>query len=149
MLSTKLIKPSSPTPFYLRTLKLSPLDQLFTLIAKSCTICYYSTESSKNSSRSEDVERRNRLETSLSETLTRFYPLAKRYIKDSHSIDCKDKGVEYLKARVESQLSQLLSEKDEMISQLVHLLGEQSTSPVGSIQITSVDIKKIGELNYH
>ncbi|RVW93264.1 Pelargonidin 3-O-(6-caffeoylglucoside) 5-O-(6-O-malonylglucoside) 4'''-malonyltransferase [Vitis vinifera] len=82
-LSTKLIKPSSPTPSHLRTLKLSPIDQLFTHTAKPSTSYYYSADSS--SSRSEDVERRTRLETSLSETLTRFYPLAGRYIKDSHS----------------------------------------------------------------
>ncbi|RVW36672.1 Vinorine synthase [Vitis vinifera] len=136
MLSTKLIKPSSPTPSHLRTLKLSPIDQLFTYTTKPSAIYYYSAESS---SRSEDVERRNRLETSLSETLTRFYPLAGRYIKDSHSVDCNDEGAEYLEAKVEGQLSQLLSRRDEMIYQLVHLSGGQSTSPVTSIQITRFD----------
>ena len=134
MLSTKLIKPSSPTRSHLRTLKLSPIDQLFTYTVKPSAICYYSADSS-NSSRSEDVARRNRLETSLSETLTRFYPLAGGYIKDSHSVDCNDEGVEYLEAKVEGQLSQLLSRRDEMIYQLVRLSGGESTSPVASIQI--------------
>ncbi|XP_010655003.2 stemmadenine O-acetyltransferase-like [Vitis vinifera] len=134
MLSTKLIKPSSPTRSHLRTLKLSPIDQLFTYTVKPSAICYYSADSS-NSSRSEDVARRNRLETSLSETLTRFYTLAGGYIKDSHSVDCNDEGVEYLEAKVEGQLSQLLSRRDEMIYQLVRLSGGESTSPVASIQI--------------
>ncbi|KAJ9704319.1 hypothetical protein PVL29_002740 [Vitis rotundifolia] len=139
MLSTKLIKPSSPTPSHLRTLKLSPIDQPFTYTVKPSAILYYCAESSSSSSRSEDVERRNRLETSLSETLTRFYPLAGRYIKDRHSIDCNDEGVEYLEAKVEGQLSQLLSRRDEMIYQLVRLSGGASTSPVASIQITRFD----------
>lgn len=137
MLSTKLIKPSSPTPSHLRTLKLSPIDQLFTYTVKPSSICYYSAESS--SSRSEDGERLNRLETSLSEILTLFYPLAGRYIKDSHSVDCNDEGVEYLEAKVEGQLSQLLSRRDEMLYQLVRLSGGESTSPVTSIQITRFD----------
>ena len=134
MLSTKLIKPSSPTRSHLRTLKLSPIDQLFTYTVKPSAICYYSADSS-SSSWSEDVARRNRLETSLSETLTRFYPLAGGYIKGSHSVDCNDEGVEYLEAKVEGQLSQLLSRRDEMIYQLVRLSGGESTSPVASIQI--------------
>ena len=50
----------------------------------------------------EDVERRiNRLETSLSDTLSRFYPLAGRYVKDSEWVDYNDEGVEYFEAKVE------------------------------------------------
>ena len=73
---TELIKPSAPTPPYLRTLKLSPIDQ----IQHSIKTAVFFNYSANSSTRIEEVERRriNRLETSLSETLTRFCPLAGR-----------------------------------------------------------------------
>ncbi|RVW26147.1 Vinorine synthase [Vitis vinifera] len=84
ILSKKLIKPSSPTPSHRRHLTLTPVDRLAPPI-KASNIFYYPA---KGSSPADDVERRNRLETSLSETLTRFYPLAGRYTRESHSVDC-------------------------------------------------------------
>ena len=69
MLSTKLVKPSSPT-----------------YTVKRFVIYCYSTDSNSGKT-TEGVERRiNRLQTSLSETLTRFYPLDGRYVKDIGSI---------------------------------------------------------------
>ena len=130
---TKLIKPSAPTPHNLRILKLSSVDQIQYSI-KPAALLYYSAD---GSARAEEVERRiNRLETSLSETLTRFYPLAGRYIEDGNWIDCNDEGVEYFMAKVKGcRLSEVLSRRDEMIDQLSHLAGGGFTSPVLSIQI--------------
>ena len=130
---TKLIKPSAPTPPNLRILKLSPVDQIQYSI-KPAALLYYSADGSAGA---EEVEQRiNRLETSLSETLTRFYPLAGRYIEDGNWIDCNDEGVEYFVAKVKGcRLSEVLSRRDEMIDQLSHLAGGGFTSPVLSIQI--------------
>ena len=138
-LCTKLIKPSIPTPPHLRTLKLSPIDQLKYPI-KAAILLYYSADGSTGST--EEVERRrmDRLETSLSETLTRFYPLAGRYIKDGNWVDCNDEGVEFFVAKVKGcRLSEFLSRRDEMIDHLSHLAGGEFTSPVVSIQISMFD----------
>ena len=134
---TKLIKPSAPTPPNLRILKLSPVDQIQYSI-KPAALLYYSADGSAGA---EEVERRiNRLETSLSETLTRFYPLVGRYIEDGNWIDCNDEGVEYFVAKVKGcRLSEVLSRRDEMIDQLSHLAGGEFTSPVLSIQINTFD----------
>ncbi|KAL6347286.1 hypothetical protein AAG906_013722 [Vitis piasezkii] len=132
ILSKKLIKPSSPTPSHLRHLTLTPVDRLAPPI-KASNIFYYPA---KWSNPAVDVERRNRLETSLSETLTRFYPLAGRYIRESHSVDCNDEGVEYLVAEVEGKLSQLLSRRNEVIEQVIHLAGGEFTNSLASVQVT-------------
>ena len=90
MESTKLVKPASPTPSHLRTLKLSPLDRQFSFMSKPYGLYYYSGGDSD-----QDVERRRRieqLETSLSEILTRYYPLAGIYMKDTQLI-VKMKGL--------------------------------------------------------
>ncbi|THG20763.1 hypothetical protein TEA_003837 [Camellia sinensis var. sinensis] len=47
------------------------------------------------------------LRTSLSNTLTQFYPLAGR-VKGESSVDCNDKGVDYIETRVDSQLLNII-----------------------------------------
>ena len=121
---TKLIKPSAPTPPHLWTLKLSPVDQIHYCI-KPTALFYYSAD---GSAEAEEVERLvNILETSLSETLTRFYPLAGRYIEDGNWVDCTDEGVEFTAAKVKGRLGEVLSRRDEMTDELVHLAGGEST----------------------
>ena len=132
ILSKKLIKPSSPTPSHLRHLTLTPVDRLAPPI-KASNIFYYPA---KGSNPAVDVERRNRLETSLSEILTRFYPLAGRYVRESHSVDCNDEGVEYLEAEVEGKLSRLLSRRNEVIEQVIQLAGGEFTNSLASVQVT-------------
>lgn len=133
ILSRKLIKPSSPTPSHLRTWKLSPIDQLVPQV-KPAFVFYYPAHGT--SSKVENVERCQRLEKSLPGTLTRFYPLAGTYIKDSHSVECNDQGAEYLEAKVDAQLTQLLSKKDEIIEEVIHFAGGKFTSPLITIQTT-------------
>lgn len=50
---------------------------------------------------------RFRLKRSLSDALTRFYPLAGR-IEGQSFVDCNDEGVKYLEAQVDSQLSDVI-----------------------------------------
>ena len=139
ILYTKLIKPSLPTPPHIRTLKLSPVDQLQYSVRNSF-ILYYSADGRAGTDQEVERRRINRLETSLSETLTRFYPLAGRYIKDDNWVDCNDEGVELFVAKVKGRLSQLLSQRNEMLDQLGHLAGGAgASSPVLSIQISNFD----------
>ncbi|OVA01967.1 Transferase [Macleaya cordata] len=103
VVSRETIKPSSPTPHHLRTFNLSFLDQI-----APPTIDGDHNENYK--SRRCDV-----MKKSLSESLTRFYPLAGR-IKDDDdsSVDCNDDGVDYLEAKVTNGggLSQFIQDPD-------------------------------------
>uniref|UniRef100_M1AXR4 Anthocyanin acyltransferase n=1 Tax=Solanum tuberosum TaxID=4113 RepID=M1AXR4_SOLTU len=91
----KMLKPSSPTPDNLRRLKLSLFDQLAHR-AYVTMLLNYLPSSSDHETISYD-----KLEKSLAETLTKFYPFAGRFGKDDpFSIDCNDEGVEYVQTKV-------------------------------------------------
>ncbi|XP_028804859.1 BAHD acyltransferase At5g47980-like [Neltuma alba] len=70
-----------------------------------------------------------RLKTSLSQTLTHFYPFAGRF-KDNKVIECNDEGVEFRETRVHGFLSDILKQPDtDLLHQFVpaydaHLLSE-------------------------
>ncbi|XP_027082310.1 stemmadenine O-acetyltransferase-like [Coffea arabica] len=92
--SIELIKPSSPTPRASRDHKLSFLDQLSpsTLIP---SVLFY-----QNSSPCFDqAEISQHLKHSLSEILTKLYPLAGK-INGNLSVDCDDLGALFIEARV-------------------------------------------------
>ena len=131
IVSRKLIKPTSPTPPHLRSYKISSLDQLAPP-AYVPLIQYYHATGDEN-----DEKRTERLEKSLSEILTIFYPLAGRYIKDDQLVDCNDEGVEYLEARVSGQLAQLLQGevKVEVLNDLAPNVMASSTTPLAIFQI--------------
>ncbi|KAK9113516.1 hypothetical protein Syun_020313 [Stephania yunnanensis] len=76
------------------------------------------------------------LKSSLSQTLTLFYPLAGR-IKDEHHIDCNDDGVKFVHARVRHlSLSQALSPlKLEDLTQLVPREHTKAEEVLG-VQVT-------------
>ncbi|KAJ4845538.1 hypothetical protein Tsubulata_036627 [Turnera subulata] len=141
ILSRKLITPSSPTPEHLRLLQLSYLDQVAHTFYVPRLFCYLPSEEEErgglgNSQKSE------LLQNSLSETLTLYYPLAGRYIKEKHSVECNDRGAEYLEARVSgcASLSQLLSsqERSQLLSKWFHQLvpdpPESDTTPLVMVQ---------------
>ena len=72
------IKPSSPTPHYLRHYKLSFLDQISPPVFMPLVL-FYPKEDCTNLT---NLEQSIRIKKSLSEALTRFYPLAGR-VKDN------------------------------------------------------------------
>ena len=130
ILSRKFIKPATPTPPHLRSLKVSSIDQLQPPI-HAAFILYYLANGDENGD-----HRSKRLEKSLSEILTLYYPVAGRYIRDKQMIDCNDEGVEFLEAQVSGQLAQLI--QGEKLEELNHLLPRpiQSTStPVALVQV--------------
>ncbi|KAF3672152.1 putative acetyl-CoA-benzylalcohol acetyltransferase-like [Capsicum annuum] len=98
-----MLKPSTPTPNHLRSLKLSLFDQLVPPL-------FYTHQYSSNYLPSNEegiiTERRDELQKSLAETLTKFYPLAGRF-SENH-IHCNDGGVEYVKAKVNADLAEFL-----------------------------------------
>ncbi|XP_056159352.1 acetyl-CoA-benzylalcohol acetyltransferase-like [Syzygium oleosum] len=103
--SKKLIKPSAPTPNHRRKLNISCIDELVQPLYAGF-LFYYQADGENHE---EDIFQRLRLlEESLSETLAIFYPLAGRYVEEGLFIDCNDQGVEFVHAKVNGQLDQLL-----------------------------------------
>jgi len=130
ILSRKLIAPSSPTPPHLQNLKVSCFDQLAPSIYLPC-IFYYPADGENNEKRSKEMEK------SLAETLSLFYPLGGRYIKEEFSVECNDMGAEFLEAKVGGFLSQLLEREEresEMASHLVAPLFQAENSPLVIVQ---------------
>ncbi|XP_030515660.2 acetyl-CoA-benzylalcohol acetyltransferase-like [Rhodamnia argentea] len=103
--SRKLVKPSDPTPDHCRKLSLSFIDDL--LFSKYVGVVFY-YRARESTHKIDTRQRLRRLEESLSETLTLFYPLAGRYVEDGLFIDCNDQGVEFVQAKVDGTLDQLL-----------------------------------------
>ncbi|KAK9997248.1 hypothetical protein SO802_021934 [Lithocarpus litseifolius] len=100
-------------------------------------IVYYHANGDKN----ENDGRRKRLQKSLSEILTLYYPLAGRYIKDKQLVDCNDEGVEYLQAQVSGKLAQLLQGelKPELLNPLVPNAMPSATTPLAFVQVNMFD----------
>ncbi|KAF7810013.1 vinorine synthase-like [Senna tora] len=116
ILSRKYIAPSSPTPPHLRFFQLSLLDQLSPNNHRNVTLFFTaSTAAAHNHNNysllSQFSFQSQRLQISLSHSLTRFYPLAGR-LHDAATIHCNDHGASYIEARVHSDLSRFLANPD-------------------------------------
>ncbi|KAK4429497.1 Stemmadenine O-acetyltransferase [Sesamum alatum] len=116
IISVERIKPSFPTPNHLRNFKLCLLDHLIPA-AYAPVVVYYPNDGA--ASHCEVLERLAVLKKSLSETLTRFFPLAGT-IRDDVSIDCDDHGACFTTAKVKCTLSEFLESPDlKMIALLL------------------------------
>ncbi|CAH1417481.1 unnamed protein product [Lactuca virosa] len=118
VMSVQYVKPDKPTPHTLQSYKLSALDQVN---APSYVpfIFFYPNNVNGNTIVNIDnlvTERSKLLRDSLSETLTRFYPFAGKYINDNH-IECNDEGVYYVETRYDSFLSSFLAKPDYKLLQ--------------------------------
>ncbi|GFZ02852.1 HXXXD-type acyl-transferase family protein [Actinidia rufa] len=123
VIARETIKPSSPTPHHLRSFKLSLTDQTIPLMHIPLVYFYSTTCIEGGGERGEnggvDAERSQHLKKSLSETLTRFYPVSGR-VRDHLSIDCNDEGVDFLEARVNCPISEVLERpRNEMMKHFV------------------------------
>ncbi|KAH7570429.1 hypothetical protein ACOSP7_018561 [Xanthoceras sorbifolium] len=105
-MSKETIKPSSPTPDHLRNYPLSFLDQISPPVY-SPLVLFYPTQNNLQKIIIDNVEIASQLKRSLSEVLTRFYPLAGR-IKDNTSIDCDDQGMPFMEATINCSLSDVI-----------------------------------------
>lgn len=103
VISTEIIKPSLPTPDHLRSHRLSFLDQISPPIFMPLVEFYGGSHGDTTTSRCDGLKR------SLSQALTRFYPLAGR-VRENHIVDCNDEGIPFVQARVHCQLSEFLED---------------------------------------
>ncbi|PWA70756.1 transferase, Chloramphenicol acetyltransferase-like domain protein [Artemisia annua] len=100
--SSKLVKPFVPTPSTLRHYKIGFIDELMPFVNVG-VVLYFSTNSNH------DAKFVTRLEKSLEKTLTRFYPLAGRFVNKTLIIDCNDQGAEFIHAKVNIKLQDILA----------------------------------------
>ncbi|KAL5855888.1 hypothetical protein ACOSQ4_005690 [Xanthoceras sorbifolium] len=139
--SKKLIKPCVPTPSHLRNMRLSLMDNRLPPASVAMIFYYTAHEGNNHPLHHQNVEQKlKRLEKSLSEILTLYYPLAGRYIKENLSINCNDDGVEYAQALVNGQLSQILQGQFHEIKELNRFVPHQqeeesATNPLVAVQI--------------
>ncbi|KAK4739786.1 hypothetical protein R3W88_003483 [Solanum pinnatisectum] len=129
--SRKMLKPSTSTSDNLRILKLSLFDQL---APRSYVPILFNYLPSSTSSY-------DKLEKSLAETLTKFYPFAGRFGRDDpFSIDCNDEGVEYVQTKVNAdELPEYLGQANNIESSLLDLIlpvmVHMPSSPLFSVQV--------------
>jgi len=124
VLARETIKPAYQTPPHLRNFRLSLIDQINFPVYVS-TIFLYKAD---NNVRAEQMSQR--LKSSLSKTLTKFYPLAGR-IKDDFSIECNDEGAEYVEAFANGFLFEYLQKPDQNLLRDFHPFN-YAESPVAS-----------------
>ncbi|KAJ4700707.1 Vinorine synthase-like [Melia azedarach] len=99
MISTEIIKPSSPTPPHLKTHQLFYSNQ-FAPDDYFPLILFYSSPQSQNEFL---VSTDHLLKTSLSKTLTYYYPLAGQII-DGVSTDCDDRGAVFIETQIPNKV---------------------------------------------
>ncbi|XP_031091468.1 stemmadenine O-acetyltransferase-like [Ipomoea triloba] len=96
-----MIKPSSPTPPHLKTLKLSFLDQISPPVFIPLIFFFH------NHGEDDHGRSSQKLKQSLSKVLSLFYPLAGR-LKGNDFIDCSDDGALWVEARVHGFLKDVV-----------------------------------------
>ncbi|XP_030538299.1 acetyl-CoA-benzylalcohol acetyltransferase-like [Rhodamnia argentea] len=139
----KLVKPTAPTPHHRQKLKLSPIDGIQVPFYVGSNFCYRDNAENRGV---DTLQRLHRMEKSLSETLTLFYPMAGRYTEDDGCfIDCNDLGVEFVHAKVDGQIDQLLHGDLDM--ELIGRLSQFPTNVVGNpLVVIQVNTFKRGGL---
>lgn len=100
------IKPSSPTPPYLKNLPLSLFDQQAPNIY--IQLLYFYTNNN-NISYDRVLQRRRKWKESLSKALTFYYPFAGR-LRDGDSVDCNDLGATVSEARLPCPMSEFMND---------------------------------------
>ncbi|KAK9178488.1 hypothetical protein WN943_027679 [Citrus x changshan-huyou] len=138
IVAKEAIKPSYPTPHYLRNFKRSLMDQINYPMYTTGIFIYKVNDDDDLSVKAGRISRR--LKSSLSETLTKFYPFAGK-VKDDFSIECNDDGVEFIEGRANGFLSQYLQEPDHNLLSEFHPFGKEGPvagkdSPLLIVQAT-------------
>lgn len=106
--SREMIRPSTPTPNHLRHYQFSYLDQTAPPLYVSLLYFYHLDDHKLFSNKNHLFI--NSLKSSLSNVLTKYYPLAGR-IKNNY-VDCNDEGVIFSEAKVNCQLSEIINEPE-------------------------------------
>ncbi|KAA0055309.1 vinorine synthase-like [Cucumis melo var. makuwa] len=108
IISTEIIKPSSPTPSTHQHHKLSFLDQ-FAPGSYTPLLFFYPGGGDDH------IDRCRKLKESLAETLSRFYLLAGTLV-EAYLVECNDEGVPFSEARVSGHLSEVMENPNDVVS---------------------------------
>lgn len=134
--STKIIKPSVATPSTFRHYNISFIDELAPIINVNLVLFFPAINTNHN------PKFVDMLENSLEKTLTRFYPLAGRYVEETHTVDCNDQGAEFIHAKVNVKLLDILGSTEinyKLVDELIPLesvAADLVTDPILAIQVT-------------
>ncbi|PHU01489.1 hypothetical protein BC332_31276 [Capsicum chinense] len=142
IVSTKFIKPSSPTPNHLQNYKLSFFDQIADEAHLPLVLFYPPTNNINYASHEQQIEQ------SLSRILSHVYPMAGRFNEDIDSIYCQDQGVKFIKAKVNGKLINEFLEKAHKDVNLALLCWPQDTWDVDdtNLSVMPIVIVQITEL---
>ncbi|XP_047338883.1 stemmadenine O-acetyltransferase-like [Impatiens glandulifera] len=136
ILSNEFVRPSSPTNYPFKKYHLSMLDQLMPSFFVPTVLYYHHQFQTTSIAQLELIS--SRLRESLSQTLTMFYPFAGRLNRGDNSIDCNDMGVQYLEAKVDSMIMDVIEcHETEMVDPLVpNLMGNgEEEDEIFAIQV--------------
>ncbi|GJT23577.1 stemmadenine O-acetyltransferase, partial [Tanacetum coccineum] len=136
------IKPATQTPCDLRTFNLSLIDQWFPDCYTPLILFF------PNKKVASVIDIIKNLKESLSQTLTRFYPIAGE-VKNNLNIECNDKGVNFMEARVNQSLKEFLREPDDKkVRELVPNSPRTGESSIGNyvmgVQVNTFNCGGIG-----
>ncbi|PWA48855.1 transferase, Chloramphenicol acetyltransferase-like domain protein [Artemisia annua] len=139
VMSIQNVKPDRPTPDALRSYKLSALDQINAL-SYVPFIFFYPNNSNGNTNVNDVILQRSKLlKQSMSETLTRFYPFAGKYINDIH-IDCNDEGVYYIETQVDGDLSSFIVKPDYKLIQSLLPVPPNEKEPILGYYLVMIQV---------
>ncbi|KMT17578.1 hypothetical protein BVRB_2g036770 [Beta vulgaris subsp. vulgaris] len=118
VISTEIIKPSSPTPSNLHKLTLSHFDKMYPPVYTHMLL-FYSATTAHPVTQELDI---NGLKNSLSYTLSQFYPLAGR-CTDESTVTCTDEGVPFTETHIRNYpMSAIVSLPQPRKSELLYEL---------------------------
>lgn len=156
IISRENMIPSSPTSPEKRIHKLSLFDQITAPVFAPMVLYYPNLKNIPTNVNADFISQTTQhLKQSLSQTLTRFYPLAGR-IRDALSVDCNDQGVPFVVAKFDTNLSDFLENPDPLACR-AHLPAQENMiepgpgSNVAAIQVNYFPCGgiAIGSLFYH
>ncbi|KAJ0031561.1 hypothetical protein Pint_14633 [Pistacia integerrima] len=143
IVSREIIKPSSPTPQHLRNFKLSFIDQTAPAVYVPLLL-FYLPKNDSDSHVVEAAERSQHPKTSLSKLLAELYPLA-GIIKDRTTIECNDNRAEYIQARVDGTLADILKRPDcSILRSFLPVEVESTDSETGRIVFVQASFFEFG-----
>ncbi|GJZ35755.1 pelargonidin 3-O-(6-caffeoylglucoside) 5-O-(6-O-malonylglucoside) 4'''-malonyltransferase-like protein [Tanacetum coccineum] len=133
--SRKLIKPTMSTPLNLRYYKIGFIDELAPKMNVSLVLFFSASTNCNQTSIAE-------LEKSFGKTLSILYPLAGRYMKDLHMVDCNDQGAEFIQAHVNMTLHEIIDQEMnlKLVNELIPLkvsACDEVTDPALAAQVTT------------
>ncbi|CAH1450545.1 unnamed protein product [Lactuca virosa] len=135
--SRKLVKPFIPTPPNLRNYKIGFQDEVAPPMHVG-TVLFFSYNRDSN------PKFVARLEKSLETTLTRLYPLAGRYVREMHTVDCNDEGAEFIHSKADLRLEDILDSQwngkliDKLIPSIMPGAADQMDVPILATQVNTL-----------